>query len=146
MHLLMLECRLRMIKFSLSDSEVSSCIIYRIFWVWSTSRTFYQWKIQCKSWVVYFLYCWLAVSHVVLNKFKADVAGKKLNRKFPTRARQQKLRCREPSRILKKVLTRVFRKSRKWRRLVRRAISKNFPKVITHSLLCTFHCSSQCQE
>ena len=50
-------------------SEVSNCIIYRIFGVWSTSRTFYQWKILCKSWAVYFLYCpycWLAVSHVVI--------------------------------------------------------------------------------
>lgn len=62
------------------------------------------------------------------DKFKADVAGKKLNRKCPTRGRRHKLRCREPSRIPQKELTRVFRKSRKLRREVRRAISKNFPK------------------
>ena len=48
-------------------TEVSNCIIYRVFLSLSTSRTFYQWKIQCKSWVVYFLYCWLDVSHVVIN-------------------------------------------------------------------------------
>ena len=29
-------------------SELSNCIIYRIFSVWA--RAFYQWKIQCKSW------------------------------------------------------------------------------------------------
>ena len=34
------------------------------------------------------------------DKFKADVAGKKLNRKCPSRAHRLKLRCREPSRIL----------------------------------------------
>ena len=68
------------------------------------------------------------------DKFKTDVAGKKLNRiqKCRTQARRQKLHCREPSRIhiLQKVLTRVFSKSRKLRRLVRRAISKNFPKSL----------------
>ena len=62
------------------------------------------------------------------NKFKAGIAGKKLNRKCPTRARRQKLRCRRPSRIHQTVLTRVFKKSRKLRRLDRQAISKNFPK------------------
>ena len=40
----------------------------------------------------------LAGSRSYRDKFKADVAGKKLNRKYPTRA------CREPSRILQKVL------------------------------------------
>ena len=54
------------------------------------------------------------------DKFKE---GKKLDKKCPTRACRQKLRCREPNRILQKVLTRVFRKSRKLRRLVRQAIS-----------------------
>ena len=51
------------------------------------------------------------------DKFKADVAGKKLNRKCPTHARRQKLRCREPSRMPQKEC--VFRKSSKLKRLVR---------------------------
>ena len=70
----------------------------------------------------------------ILFKAKAGVAGKKLNRKCPTRACGKKIPCREPSRILQKVLTPVFIKSRKLRRLVYRTLS-------------TFHCSeSQCQE
>ena len=36
----------------------------------------------------------LAVGRSRRDKFKADVAGKKLNRKFPTRTRRrEKLRC-----------------------------------------------------
>ena len=52
------------------------------------------------------LFILLAGSRSYRDKFKlkADVAGKKLNRKYPARARRQKLCCREPSRILQKVL------------------------------------------
>ena len=80
---------------------------------------------------MYFLCCWLVVGHVVIN-LRLDVAGKKLNRirKCLTRARRQKIRCREPSRIMQNVLTRVFSKSRKLRRLVRRAVSRNVPKSL----------------
>ena len=70
----------------------------------------------------------LVSSRSYRDKFKADVAGKKLNRECPTRARRQKLRCREPSRILRKVLNGVFRKGRKLGRLVRQVILNNFPK------------------
>ena len=66
------------------------------------------------------------------DKFKA---GKKLIRKCRTHACRQKLRCREPNRILQKVLTRVFRKSRKLRRLVRQAISKNSRSHCTSKII-----------
>ena len=53
-------------------------------------------------------------------KFRANVAGKHRN--------CQRDRSREPSRIPRKQLAHVFRKSRKLRQFARNAISRNFPK------------------
>ena len=60
-------------------------------------------------------------------------------RKCPARARRQKIRCRDPSRILQKVLTCVF---------YIKLISRKLRRLVNHTL-CTFYCSeteSQCQE
>ena len=53
--------------------------------------------------------------------YKAVKAGK-------YHVHQKKMRCREPSRIPRVKLSRAFRKSRKLRQAVRRAIVNNFPK------------------
>ena len=57
------------------------------------------------------------------DKFNSAVATE------TCRIRRKKVRCREPSRIPRIELERLFRKSRKLRRTVRRAIAKNFPKL-----------------
>ena len=56
------------------------------------------------------------------DKFNSAVATE------TCRIRGKKVRCGEPSRIPRIEPEQLFRKSRKLRRTVRRAVAKNFPK------------------